>query len=102
MVPSVTGTVQGGQQKFIAPLVGSPINSRLFPTVTRHVFDHVLLFGPVILSRAGSMVTMVVDAIMVGRLLTQECLPSHWSCVDDVCDSHEFWSLDGNARPDRV
>ena len=48
------------------------MNPRLFPTVSRHVQDLVRLAGPVILSRAGLMIMMVVDAIMVGRFSTQE------------------------------
>ena len=48
------------------------MDPRLFPTVSRHVLDLVRLAGPVILSRAGLMVMMVVDAIMVGRFSTQE------------------------------
>ena len=42
------------------------------PTIKRHALDLLRLCGPVILSRAGLMVMMVVDAIMVGRFSTQE------------------------------
>jgi len=48
------------------------MSPHLFPTVSRHALDLARLSGPVILSRAGLMVMMFVDAIMVGRFSTQE------------------------------
>ncbi len=45
---------------------------RFFLNVSRHAIDLIRLSGPVILSRAGFMVMMFSDAIMVGRFSTQE------------------------------
>jgi len=68
MLDSLAWTGYGEHRKLSAPKMTDPV----LPTVTRHASELIRLSGPVILSRAGLMVMMVVDAIMVGRFSTQE------------------------------